>query len=190
MNPGDAIEGDWFPGRIPLNIELSPSAYIESAYSFSQFRSNRQPAISMSEGASAYQGVMFDMGENATLTIGSFALLNAGVRLIVDHDLAIGAYSLISWSAVLMDTYRVSFDHLRVRGVARDLLERFPRGMARFEARPIRIGSNVWIGFESCVLPGVTIGDGAVVGARSVVAEDVPARAVAVGNPARVVRIL
>lgn len=190
MNPGEAIEGDWFPGRVPLNVSLSPSAYIESTYSFRQFRSGRHPAISMGEGASVYQGVAFDMGEDSTLTIGRFVLLNSGVRLIVDGDLAIGDYSLIAWSVVLMDTYRVSFEYLRARGVASSLSERFPQGMTRGERRPIRIGSNVWIGFESCVLPGVTIGDGAVVGARSVVTEDIPARAVAVGNPARVVRIL
>jgi len=56
--------------------------------------------------------------------------------------------------------------------------------------RPVRIERNVWIGFDSCVLPGVTIGQGSVVGARSVVAEDVPPYAVVAGNPARVIRLL
>ena len=53
-------------------------------------------------------------------------------------------------------------------------------------ARPIRIGSNVWIGGGAIVLPGVTIGDDAVIGAGSVVTRDVPAGMVVVGNPARV----
>ena len=53
-------------------------------------------------------------------------------------------------------------------------------------ARPVRIGRNVWIGFDSCVLPGVTIGEGAIVGARSVVAADVPPYTIVAGNPARV----
>jgi maltose O-acetyltransferase len=52
-------------------------------------------------------------------------------------------------------------------------------------ARPIRIGDNVWIGGGAIVLPGVTIGDDAVIGAGSVVTRNVPAGAVAVGNPAR-----
>jgi acetyltransferase-like isoleucine patch superfamily enzyme len=56
------------------------------------------------------------------------------------------------------------------------------------ECRPIRIGRNVWIGFDCCVLPGVTIGDGSIVGARSVVCEDVPPYTVVAGNPARVIR--
>lgn len=52
------------------------------------------------------------------------------------------------------------------------------------------VGDNVWIGNRAIVLPGVTIGDGAVVGAGSVVTRDVPARTVVAGNPARVVREL
>lgn len=55
-------------------------------------------------------------------------------------------------------------------------------------ARPIHIGTHVWIGAGAIIMPGVTIGDGAVIGAGSVVTRDVPARQVAVGNPARVIR--
>ena len=57
-------------------------------------------------------------------------------------------------------------------------------------ARPVRVGHNAWIGFDSCILPGVTIGDGAIVGARSVVGEDVEPYTVVAGNPARVVKRL
>ena len=53
---------------------------------------------------------------------------------------------------------------------------------------PLRIGSNSWIGMGSCVLPGVTIGQGCIVGAGSVVAGDLPDYTVAVGNPAKVIR--
>jgi acetyltransferase-like isoleucine patch superfamily enzyme len=53
---------------------------------------------------------------------------------------------------------------------------------------PITIGSDAWIGMGAVVLSGVTIGDGAVVGAQAVVAKDVPPYAIAVGNPARVIR--
>ena len=51
--------------------------------------------------------------------------------------------------------------------------------------RPVRIGSDVWIGGGAIILPGVTIGDGAVIGAGSVVTRDVGAGATVMGNPAR-----
>lgn len=54
--------------------------------------------------------------------------------------------------------------------------------------RPVRIGRNVWIGGAAIILPGVTIGDDAVVGAGAVVTRDVPPGVTVVGNPARPVR--
>jgi len=50
------------------------------------------------------------------------------------------------------------------------------------------VGNDVWIGMEAMILPGVTIGDGAIVAARAVVSRDAPPYAVVAGNPARVVR--
>lgn len=55
-------------------------------------------------------------------------------------------------------------------------------------AKPITVGNNVWIGARVCVLPGVTIGDNAVIGAGSVVTRDVPAGVLAAGSPCRVIR--
>lgn len=54
--------------------------------------------------------------------------------------------------------------------------------------RPIKVGDNVWFGGNVTVLPGVTIGDNAVIGAGSVVTKDIPADCIAVGNPCRVMR--
>lgn len=54
--------------------------------------------------------------------------------------------------------------------------------------RPILIRRNAWIGACSVVLPGVTIGENAIVGAGSVVTHDVPADTIVAGNPARVIR--
>jgi acetyltransferase-like isoleucine patch superfamily enzyme len=53
---------------------------------------------------------------------------------------------------------------------------------------PTQIGNDVWIGHEAFILPGVTIGDGAVIAGRSVVTADVPPYAIVGGNPARVIR--
>lgn len=57
-------------------------------------------------------------------------------------------------------------------------------------AHPIKVGSDVWFGSNVVVLPGVEIGDGAVVGAGSVVTKSVPPNTVAVGSPARVIKHL
>ena len=55
-------------------------------------------------------------------------------------------------------------------------------------AKPIKVGSNVWIGGTVCVMPGVTIGDNVVIGAGSVVNKDIPSNCVAVGNPCKVIK--
>lgn len=53
---------------------------------------------------------------------------------------------------------------------------------------PVTIGEFVWIGTRVIILPGVTIGDGAIIGAGAVVSRDIPACAVVVGNPAKIVK--
>lgn len=54
--------------------------------------------------------------------------------------------------------------------------------------RPITIGKNVWIGGNCTILPGITIGDNAIIGAGSVVTKDVPNDVIVVGNPAKIIR--
>ena len=53
---------------------------------------------------------------------------------------------------------------------------------------PLTIGSNVWIGMNSVVLPGVTIGDNVAVGANSVVSRDIPSNSIAAGNPCAIIK--
>ena len=52
----------------------------------------------------------------------------------------------------------------------------------------IHIGKGVMLGMETMVMPGVTIGDGAIVGARSMVTKDIPPYTIAVGSPAKVIK--
>jgi acetyltransferase-like isoleucine patch superfamily enzyme len=77
----------------------------------------------------------------------------------------VGAYSYIAFDAALLT-------HDLTRGVRRHT----------------RIGSNCFIGARSMILPGVEVGDNAIVGAGAVVIRDVPSRCIVAGNPARVVR--
>lgn len=190
MNADRTIPDDWYPGRVPENVTVHPDAYLESSYSFELFRSRASGAIHIGRGSSIYLGVMFDLGEQAQVRIGEFSLMN-GARIICDSAIEIGDYCLISWNVVLMDSHRVPQSPEARRRLLEAAQESSPRRLiAPVEGRPIRIEDNVWIGFECCVLPGVTIGEGSVVGARSVVTEDIPPFSIAVGNPARVIRKL
>ena len=57
-------------------------------------------------------------------------------------------------------------------------------------AKPITIGSDVWVGGGAVICPGVSIGDRSVIGAGSVVTRDIPSDVIAAGNPARIIRAL
>jgi acetyltransferase-like isoleucine patch superfamily enzyme len=114
-------------------------------------------------------------------------------RVHIDGEVSIGADCSVNVDAAVRG--RVSIGDATRIG-ARTSLVGFNHG---FDAEPevfrqphtsqgIRIGRDVWIGSSVTVLDGVSIGDKAVIGAGSVVTKDVPSGAIAVGNPARVVR--
>jgi acetyltransferase-like isoleucine patch superfamily enzyme len=190
VNPDRTLPGDWFAGRVPENVEVHAEAYLETTYSFQLFRSRREAAVRIGRGSSIYLGVMFDLGPEARLSVGEFTLIN-GARIICEGEASIGDYCLISWNTVLMDSYRLPKNIRARRRELKAVPQRTPR---RFDAdapvRPLRLADNVWLGFDSCVFPGVQIGEGSVVGARSVVIEDVPPYTVVAGNPARIIRRL
>jgi acetyltransferase-like isoleucine patch superfamily enzyme len=188
MGPDRRIPDDWFPGIVPENVVLDPTAYLETTYSFQLFRSLEPVALVVGRGTSVYLGVMFDFGPQARMRIGNYVLMN-GARIVCDSEITIGNHCLISWNVVLMDTYRLPLDARERRLELAQVPLRCPRRTsAQTDAQPIHIESNVWIGFDSCVLPGVTIGCGSVVGARSVVTVDVPPYTIVAGNPARIIR--
>jgi len=184
------LSWDWYPGSIPENVVLEDDAYLETTYSFLLYRSRALEAVRIGRAATIYLGTMFDVGPEGRVHVGDFALVH-GAWIISDAAVEIGDYCLISWNVVLMDSYRLPVD-LEAKRRALELLPSHPLRCidAQVEARPIRIGRNVWIGFECCVLPGVCIGDGSIVGARSVVVDDIPPYTVVAGNPARVIRKL
>lgn len=181
---------DWYAGTIPDNVVIDATAYVETAFSFALAHSRRPESVRMGRGASAYLGTMFDVGPGGQVIVGDYTLLN-GVRLICDAQISIGAYCLFSWNVVVMDTYRLPIDpDARRRAIAsrRALDTDFVADASA--ARAVSVGANVWVGFDVCILPGVTIGDGAIVGAKSVVSSNVPPYSVAAGNPARVIRTI
>jgi acetyltransferase-like isoleucine patch superfamily enzyme len=188
MKTARTLSWDWFPGTIPENVFIDETAYVETTFSFQFFRSQRERAVEYGRGASTYLGTMFDLGPRARVKLGDFTLVH-GARIICDAEIIIGDYALISWNVVLMDTYRVPMNAEQRRKEMELIPTREKRlACADVDARPINIGRNVWIGFDACVLPGVTIGEGAVVGAKSVVTQSVPPFTIVAGNPARIIR--
>jgi acetyltransferase-like isoleucine patch superfamily enzyme len=181
---------DWFHGTIPQNVDVHDSAYLETSYSFLLYRSQLPKGVRIGRGSTTYLGTMFDVGPQGRVRIGDFSLIH-GAWFICDSQIEIGDYALISWNVVLMDTYGISINPSERRQQLQSLPfesnRRMPRGAP---TRPICIGRNVWIGFDCVVLPGVTIGNGSVVGARSVVTENVPPYTLVAGNPARLIRNL
>lgn len=181
---------DWYAGTIPHNAMIDETAYIETSFSFYLYRSEAPEGIRIGRGASAFLGTMFDVGPHGRVRLGEYALVH-GARIICDREIEIGDYCLISWNVVLMDTYRVPVDPAARRQELSMTPFRDPRNLnGATEARAVRIGRNVWVGFDTCILPGVTVGEGAIIGARSVVFDDVEPFTVVAGNPARVIRRL
>jgi acetyltransferase-like isoleucine patch superfamily enzyme len=102
--------------------------------------------------------------------VGAFCSIAVGARLAVNH-----CYRAISTHPFLTH---------REHGIlAEDRLDRYES-----YNQPIEVGNDVWIGYNACILPGVKLGNGCVVGANAVVTKDVPPYAIVVGCPARVLR--
>ena len=117
-----------------------------------------------------------------------------------DTHLSVGRYTSISWRVSIMGSahpvdwaslHPFSHNARPLHGVGAYLMDNASSlRMAPFDQGPqtITIGHDVWIGAESLIKRGVTIGDGAIVGARSIVTKDVPPYAIVVGSPARILR--
>ena len=113
-----------------------------------------------------------DFGKN--ITIGKDVFINSGCHFQDQGGIEIGDGALIGHNVVL-----ATINH--------DLN---PKENRKNHYAPIRIGAHVWIGSNATVLPGVTIGDWAVVAAGAVVTRDVPAMTVVGGVPARVLKTI
>jgi maltose O-acetyltransferase len=115
-------------------------------------------------------------GTDGTLEIGEGTFINFGTSIVAHEHITIGALCLIGpFCSVMDNSYHRLEPERRYETPASD---------------PVVIGNNVWLGIRTIVLPGVTIGDDAVIGAGSVVSRDVPPRTLAAGVPARVIRSL
>jgi acetyltransferase-like isoleucine patch superfamily enzyme len=118
-------------------------------------------------------------GEGDALVIGDGTSISGAAHISAAASIRIGRDVLLARNVFISDHNHAFDDPTRpvlAQGIG--------------EPRPVEIGDGAWLGENVVVTAGVRIGRGAVVGANAVVLDDVPDRAVAVGVPARVVRIL
>jgi len=106
--------------------------------------------------------------------MGSDVYVNFNLTLVDDGDIYIGDKVMIGPNVTITTANHPIDPTLRARGLQYN--------------KPVHIGTNVWIGANVVIVPGVRIGDNAVIGAGSVVTKDIPGNVVAVGNPCRVLR--
>ena len=124
------------------------------------------------------------------IRVGSFTTIRHKTLVGSAASVSIGDYCMISNNVIIMDNN----NHPVSPEKRRELLKSGFYGplwdWEHSEKSPIVIQDNVWIGVRAIILKGVTIGEGAIVAAGSVVFNDVPSYCVAAGNPARVVKRL
>lgn len=107
-------------------------------------------------------------GDGTTLTIANYCSFAKGVQIILGGEHRPDWVTTFPFNVLWHEAQHIS-GHPASKG-------------------NVVIGNDVWIGTEALILSGVRIGDGAVIGARAVVAKDVPPYAIVAGNPARVLR--
>ncbi len=157
----------------------------------------RYPRISFGRGSDVRSGFWAVVGSEGSVRFGPRCVLDRGLTIESHGHLIVGARTIFGHHCTIAvrDSIEIGQDCLFAEMVAiRDHDHRFDRldvpireqGMT---VAPIRIGNNVWLASKVTVTSGVTIGDNAIVGANAVVTRDIPANAIAVGVPARVIKM-
>jgi maltose O-acetyltransferase len=124
--------------------------------------------------------------------VGDGAVIRPPFHCDYGFNIRLGAGAFLNFNCVILDVVEVTIGERTQIGPGVQILTadhpRDPaeRASGREFGRPVHIGCNVWIGGGAIILPGVFVGDDALIGAGSVVTRDVPAGATAFGNPARV----
>ena len=124
--------------------------------------------------------VTVSSSQTPCISIGSHCLFRRGAHITASNLIKIGDHLLTGTNVLITDNSHGNTDvaSLLIPPGKRDVVSK----------GGVVIGNNVWLGNNVCVLPNVNIGDGAVIGANSVVTHDIPAYSVATGNPAKIVK--
>ena len=123
--------------------------------------------------------------------VGDGAVIKPTFRCDYGYNVRVGRGLFVNYDCVFLDCAPIEIgDDVQIGPAVQIYTATHPldpdvRRSGLEAASPVRIGNNVWIGGAAVLLPGITVGDDAVIGAGSVVTRDVPPGAVVVGNPAR-----
>lgn len=117
------------------------------------------------------------------MIFGSDVQINDYVHLSAMEKIEIGDNVLIASHVYISDN-----SHGRYAGKCNESSPLIPPKEREYAISPVKVGKNSWIGEGVIILPGVTIGEGCVIGAHSVVNKSIPAYSIAVGSPAKVIK--
>ncbi len=142
---------------------------------------SKKHAINIGNDSFLGNGVSLKAGFNGKILIGKQVYIHNYTSIFAHKNLKIGNHTLIAANCMITD-FNHKFPHE----------EFFDKLLSEnsYESKEVEIGNYVWIGANSIILPGVRIGDGAVIGAGSVVTKSIPKDSMAVGNPARIIKKL
>jgi acetyltransferase-like isoleucine patch superfamily enzyme len=175
------LNRDWFSHPFPENVQLDERSWLYSSYAFVHCRSERPDAIRVGRDSGLYHGTFFDTGPDAEIEIGKYCSL-VGVIFATNGRVTIGDYSFLAHEVVLTDSHWTAPQNLAGRATA--------MSKNSVSGGNIDIGRNVWIGTQVVVVGRLRIGEGAIVGAGTIVTGDVPPYSLCVGNPMRIARSL
>lgn len=134
------------------------------------------------------RGELLIYAHGGKITIGDFCFVGEGSRIWSGASVTIGNYVLIAHGVNIHDNNSHPTDwQLRRLHTEHIILKGHPTSGIDLKDKPVVIQDDAWIGFNSAIMKGVTVGKGAIVGACSVVTSDVPDYAIVVGNPAKVI---
>ena len=155
---------------------------------FNKFRVKKNTQIIIGDNSMIEADFYFDR-ENAKIIIGSRTSIGGGSKIVCANEVEIGDDVLISWGFTVVDhnSHSLLFSERK-----NDVVD-FKNGKKEWHKvaiKKVKINNKTWIGFDVSILKGVTIGEGAIVAARSVVTKDVPSYTIVGGNPAKVIRQL
>ena len=137
---------------------------------------------------SIMQGSLQFDREGASIRIGARTFIGGSLLASADK-IDLGDDVLMAWGCTVVDHDSHTLDW---EGRQRDVIDWYDgkKDWSQVARAAVRIGDKSWIGFNSSILKGVTVGEGAVVAACSVVTRDVEPYVLVAGNPARVIRRL